>query len=718
MLEVTPGRRTTFVVQPRSPSGATGCPARLTMTVAARPPGRVRGLALVAHSASAVVIGWQPASRGDAPIAGYRVSLDGAVAGQTRSRRYALILNSARTHRVRVSAVDTRGRVGVASSELVLVATAHGLAALGAPPSTPEGVAVAELGETDATVWWLASRAGGTRLAGYRVYRDGQLVGETSALSLHLTHLDSPRTYAIAVAAVDSDGAESAVSQTLALTTRHSPPSAPTLLSATHVSDTSATLSWQAGTAKSGSVAGYLLFKDGQPVGLVQGQLVTVELASARSYTFAVRTVDSAGYLSAPSGEVTILTTHTPPAAPKSLSVGAVTSGSASVSWSAATPVSGKIVGYRVFRDETPVAQTSATEMTLQNLAPSSEYTITVTAVDSLGAVSEPSAPVVVRTAEPTPTHGSTQAYVLATTDESFQDLEAHYQQIGVIYPTYFECGAGGAITGRNDALVTGWALKRKIEVLPRVNCLNVADEEAVLGDAAVREKTISELAALCRTYGYSGIQIDYEDAPPADREPFSAFIKLLAERLHAQGSKLSTVVTGKYWNVPTGRSAMYNDAALAVFSDYVFVLDWGTHWVFSAPGSIDEYGWFKRVAEYTATMPDLSKFVLGMPLYGVDWPVPGGPSHEGTALEYELVVELAARLGITPEWESGGEDPHFSYTAAGSIRHEVWYVDQRSLAVRAALAASLGMKVGLWRLGHEDQSIWQLPQLGGEGQR
>jgi spore germination protein YaaH len=149
--------------------------------------------------------------------------------------------------------------------------------------------------------------------------------------------------------------------------------------------------------------------------------------------------------------------------------------------------------------------------------------------------------------------------------------------------------------------------------------------------------------------------------------------------------------------------------------SDYIFVLDWGLHWVTSGPGSIDEYGWFKKVAEYTATMPNLQKFTLGMPLYGVDWPDGGGFSHPGSALEYSSIMELAASLDVSPEWEATAQSPHFSYTSEG-VHHEVWYVDQQSLAARAQLASSLGLKVGLWRLGHEDQRIWELAQLGGEG--
>ena len=714
VLAVTPGAKTTFAVQARYGNGGLHCTARLSEVVKVRMPGVVKGLKVVSRTSTGAVIGWRAASRGDAPVAGYRVSLDGAVAGQTRSLRYTLLFSSSHSHRVTVTAVDTRDRLGPSSGTLEIGAPARPHVA--GAPTAPEGLSVSEIGGTEATILWLPSQRGAAPLSGYRVYRDGTLVGQTSSTSFHLTHLDFPQTYVITVAAVDSDGAESVPSMGLKLTTAHPAPTAPSLLSAISVTDTSATLSWQAGTAAEGTVSGYLLYKDGEPQGFVAGQIVTVSLASARRYTFTVRTRDSDGYLSAPSPELLVVTTHTPPHTPQGLVASNVTSSSAQISWQASTAVSGNIVGYRVFRNDIPVGQGASTERTLTNLSAGSEYSITVSAVDSMGAISEPSQPLTVATADPPPTHGNVQAFVLSSTDESFDDLEAHYQQVGVIYPTYFQCSAAGGIEGSDDPLITHWATLRKIEVLPRVNCLNVGAEEAILNQPAVRQKMIETLAEYCRQYGYSGIQIDFENAPPSDREPFTTFITMLAERLHGQGDKLSTVVTAKYWNVPTGRAAMYNDAALSVPSDYVLVMDWGYHWVTSGPGSIDEYQWFSKVANYTATMPNLHKFVLAMPLYGVDWPNGGGPSEPGTALQYTEIAALIESLGITPEWENTSESPHFSYVASDGAHHQVWYVNQHSLEVRSNLANSLGMKLGLWRLGKEDQTIWQLPLLGGEG--
>ncbi len=714
VVRVIPGRRAVFTIQARYALAPRSCPETLRAKIAFRAPGRVRRLRILAPAAGGVLVGWGAAPRGDAPLSGYRIRRDGTIVGQTHARSFALRLNAARSHTVTVAAVDVDGHLGPSSKTLTIGGPSPRAVGSGGSPGTPGVVSAADIGDEAATLLWLGSRPGGAPIVGYRVYRDDHLVGQTTTTSMRLTHLSSTRTYAITVSAVDAAKHESARTPPFRLTTTHTPPDGPALLSAEHVTDTSATLSWQAGSANSGSLVGYLLFEDGQPEELVHGQTATVTLASQRSYVFTVRALDSAGYLSAPAPNLTVVTTHTPPSTPGGLLASEVTDHSAVLGWSASTPVSGRIVGYRVFRDGIPVGQTEALGMTLSSLAPSSVYHVTVVAIDSLGAVSEPTTPLEVQTAPPTQTHGNVQAFLLASTDQSFDDLEAHYGQIGVVYPTYFNCSSGGTVIGNDDPLVTGWAEARGVAVMPRLNCQNPLDENQILNDPAAGQSMIEHLASLCATYGYQGIQIDFEGAQPSERNPFTAFITALAAKLHSQGDKLSTIVTAKYYNIQSGRAAMYDDAALSVPSDYIFVLDWGLHWTTSGPGGMDELPWFTRIAEYTATLPNKSKFVLGMPMYGIDWPAGGGSANPGTPLEFNNITALLSQYGVTSEWEPTAADPHFSYVDGVGVSHSVWYSDQQSIGVRVALADSLGLGVGLWHLGSEDQSIWELPGLGG----
>ena len=67
--------------------------------------------------------------------------------------------------------------------------------------------------------------------------------------------------------------------------------------------------------------------------------------------------------------------------------------------------------------------------------------------------MSAQSAPATASTAPPIRSNGHAQAFLLASTDRSFADFRAHYTQIGVVYPTYFDCStAGASSTGHNAA--------------------------------------------------------------------------------------------------------------------------------------------------------------------------------------------------------------------------------------------------------------------------
>lgn len=87
------------------------------------------------------------------------------------------------------------------------------------------------------------------------------------------------------------------------------PPTAPTNLTASNVTDTTTDLSWTASTDNVG-VTGYEVFLDGSSIGTITGTAANVTgLSSNTSYSFSVRAFDAAGNNSAFSNTVNITTT-------------------------------------------------------------------------------------------------------------------------------------------------------------------------------------------------------------------------------------------------------------------------------------------------------------------------------------------------------------------------------------------------------------------------
>jgi spore germination protein YaaH len=73
--------------------------------------------------------------------------------------------------------------------------------------------------------------------------------------------------------------------------------------------------------------------------------------------------------------------------------------------------------------------------------------------------------------------------------------------------------------------------------------------------------------------------------------------------------------------------------------------------------------------------------------------------------------MEIAQRHGVTPRFDDDSYTWTFAYTEAG-VQHEVWFGDAHTVSRRMVVAKKRGLGLGFWRLGREDQRIWDDPQI------
>jgi spore germination protein YaaH len=567
-------------------------------------------------------------------------------------------------------------------------------------------------GRTAGTLSWAAKPATkpGTR---YRVFRNGKVVGQTPRLKMRV-RVRIGGTYTFAVRPVSKRGKVARCGQRLRRKVAYVRPGRPEAIGATSATGAaSVRLSWEPAQRGDGRLTGYRVFRDGTTIGQTREPAIDVRVSSNRAYELRVAAVDARGTLGPMSETVTVQTGHEPPPTPTGLVASDVDEGAITLSWSASVPPRGRIVGYRVFRDGKLVRQVQGTTFRLSNLYANTEHALTVVAVDSLGYLSPPSAPLAVTTTRPEQTSGRTHAYLLASTDRSFEDLRANYRDIGTVYPTYFDCTTAAVLTGRDDPLMTSWSLARGLRVVPRFNCQRAEALHRILTEPELREAWITRIVELVDAHGYSGANLDFEMGLGTDRDAYTAFAAELARRLHDRGKLLAIAVSAKLADVKNHpRSTFFDYAALSQHADTIFVMAWGIHWTTSAPGAPDSIEWVRGVVRYVQTMPNASRFVLGSPLYGMDWEGDGGRDQPATHHEYEDVMALAARVGATPQRDPVTDSMHFSYVDEDGDPHQVWFQDAGTLATRIALAREAGIGTGFWRLGREDQRIWSDPGL------
>jgi spore germination protein YaaH len=306
------------------------------------------------------------------------------------------------------------------------------------------------------------------------------------------------------------------------------------------------------------------------------------------------------------------------------------------------------------------------------------------------------------------------QAFVLSSAPDSLVDLEAHAQTVGVVYPTYFDCArSSGRIVSEDTGAISAYARARRIAVMPRFNCQDGPTVHTILTNPRARARTLSGLAQIAESPAYIGLNLDLENDRGTDRPALSSFVTALARLLHARGRRLAVDVVGVTHEDPAIGTGFYDDRALAAAADYVFVMAWGTHWAGSVAGPIAPLPFVARVARYVASLPHADRFVLGAPMYGLDWPIRPAPAHPSpaTALQYASVLALARSTGATLLRDRSVDEMTFTYTRAG-VEHRVWYMDARAVADRLRIARAHGLGAGVWRLGEEEQALWSSPAV------
>jgi spore germination protein YaaH len=304
-------------------------------------------------------------------------------------------------------------------------------------------------------------------------------------------------------------------------------------------------------------------------------------------------------------------------------------------------------------------------------------------------------------------------AYLLASAPDSLRDLRAHARSIGVLYPTYFDCAVpSGRVTGADVPEDTAYARGHGIAVMPRFNCQDGATVHLILTQPALRAATLARLVAIARKPAFQGLNLDLENDGAGDRQALTSFVAALAARLHAMHKKLSVVAVGVSVDDPRKSTGFYDDRALAALADSVFVLAWGAHWEGSAPGPIAPLGAASETAAYLASLPNASRFVLGAPMYGLDWARGGGKANPATAYQYSGIVSLAHAEHAHVRSDPASHELTFRYSDAAGVAHEVWSMDSQSVAALLRIARAHGLATGVWRLGEEDQAVWSSSQI------
>ena len=224
------------------------------------------------------------------------------------------------------------------------------------------------------------------------------------------------------------------------------------------------------------------------------------------------------------------------------------------------------------------------------------------------------------------------------------------------------------------------------------------------------RARAVSEVQALVDAYGADGVNVDVEGMPYDVKDELVSFI-----------GELKAVLPEVYLATPAvDWSGAYDYDMLATVSDGLFIMGYGYHWSGGDPGPVSPlfggspwsaYSLEWSVDDYVTWGTPRDKIVLGLPLYGYNWPttdtsVPGTATGSGSAWTYTSALAQGQETGRL--WDSV---THTAYTFPSSVS-QLWYDDVESIEDKVSWALDEELQgVGFWALTYEDAdpALWSM---------
>ncbi|MGA3263173.1 MAG: glycosyltransferase [Terracidiphilus sp.] len=337
---------------------------------------------------------------------------------------------------------------------------------------------------------------------------------------------------------------------------------------------------------------------------------------------------------------------------------------------------------------------------------------------------------------------GLRAAYYVMDDPASYSSLKEHVHQIDLLFPQWLEIsspdGTLKALTedNRDYAVVDGATVhdpdemnkvKRVIqearvdtEIFPHMTSFNAragtfdSTIGVVLTDVNKRAALRQQIIRFFTAYPvYRGLSLDIENVPDNAYQDYLGFIQELYSDLHQRNLRLY---------VSTSAATDDNDLKLiAANSDGMVLMNYDQHQISSEPGPIASQDWFVNNLRRVMNVVPKEKLICSLGNYGYDWTlsIPDPKKHRHSKPRVLGTVDLS----VSEAWQRASDsdadldldynslNPHFEYIDEDlNQRHVVWFLDGVTVLNEIRAARALGLQTfALWRLGSEDNSLWNV---------
>lgn len=232
-----------------------------------------------------------------------------------------------------------------------------------------------------------------------------------------------------------------------------------------------------------------------------------------------------------------------------------------------------------------------------------------------------------------------------------------------------------------------------------------------VLNTPEYRENLLSDIVRIMQAKGYRGLNVDFENVLPADREQYNQFLKQAADRLHPLGFLLSTAVMPKTGATqPFASYEAYDYEAHGRIVDFVVLMTYEWGFRLGPPQAISPVDKMREVVQYALSVIPANKISLGFETYARDWLLPHVEGQEAETFSPKEAVDRAIKYGAAIQYDQQAQSPYYRYVDEQGRSHEVWFEDARSAQAKFDLVKEFKLRgLSYWALGYPYPQNWAL---------
>ncbi len=305
-------------------------------------------------------------------------------------------------------------------------------------------------------------------------------------------------------------------------------------------------------------------------------------------------------------------------------------------------------------------------------------------------------------------------------TDQSDASLKLYHNRFNLLATDTLNTNAQGKLIGFIPEKALGAADRYGMDAYALVS--NYGEKgwdgdiaHRVLNEPAAKIRLIRNMLDTVRANDYIGINIDFEEVRPEDREALSRFVRDTAREMRKLGKKTMVSVPAKTEDDPeNGWSGAFDYEAIGNHADLVQVMTYDEHGIWGEPGSAAGLDWIDASLKFAVSEVHPSKLLAGIPAYGNDWNLSDPSDASGGMLAWKNVRTLTRGQGMTGTRDATSKSMMLRYAAEDGDKHVLWYEDEYSIKLKARLVGKYGLAgISIYALGMEDQAFWTALQAG-----